>query len=276
MRILRLSLGSALAFVTLLVGSAGPARAGEAVALLVVREHGVGSAAQAQGYLDRLVRAAAQQNGWAAAEGKYFTERGAAEGWITSRKPHFGILSLAAYLALRGKHGLAVIGKARIDGAGGGQYHLVSKTAKDLAGCRGQTVASDHTDDVRFVEKVVAGGAFRLGDFTLVPTKRPVQTLKAVVRGEAVCALVDDAQVAELARLEGGGDVKSVWKSAVLPPMVVVAFPSASAEVQRGFRAKLAQLCTGEGKSACADTGIRTLEPASDADYRKVVAAYGS
>ena len=35
-------------------------------------------------------------------------------------------------------------------------------------------------------------GDFTLDSFNLVPTRRPVQTIKKVARGEAVCALIDD------------------------------------------------------------------------------------
>src|SRR5690349_13353991 len=67
------------------------ADAGDSVNILILKEHGVGSAATAQAYVDKLVTRVAAQNGWAAAAGKYFTTRSQAQPYITSSNPHYGI-----------------------------------------------------------------------------------------------------------------------------------------------------------------------------------------
>ena len=237
--------------------AAAPAQAADgSVNVLVIKEQGVGSAAQAQPYVDKLVAAAGKANGWAATAGKYATTREAAEEFIHSADPHYGIMSLAAFLALRGKHKLEVLGKAEVSVANGVEYHIISKTAADLAGCKGKTLASNHAEDVRFADRVISGGNFVLADFTLVVTKRPVQTIKKVIAGEAECALIDDA------------------KSAKLPPMVVVAFPAAPAAERATFKGALAKVCNGEGKEACGEVGIKNLGVASN-EYDAVIAAYG-
>ena len=159
--------------------------------------------------------------------------------------------------------------------AGGRQYFLVSKSATNLAGCKGKPLASDHLDDTKFVEGVVAGGDFKMADFEVVKTRRPVQTLKKVLRDEATCALVDDAQLASLGKLEGGSAVKSVWSSKKLPPMVVVAFGHVAGAAKTNFSASLGAICVGTGRGACAEAGISALRPATDASYNKVVKAYG-
>ena len=266
---------AALALSSTLLSPAA-ARAGEGTGLVVVREHGVGSAAQAQQYLDRLAASAARVNGWSAVFSKYFTSRRQAKAWIQAEQPAFGILTLDTYLALRAPMKLSVVGKAEVKGAGGRRYHVISKDAKDLAGCKGKPLASNHLDDTRFVERVVAGGAFKLADFQPLPTRRPLQTVKKVLRGEATCALVDDAQLADLANVEGGAALHPVWSSKELPPMVVVAFGHTDPALARGFKAKLSKVCSGAGKQACAEVGISRLAPASDKDYRAVVRAYGS
>jgi hypothetical protein len=268
-----------LAAVTAITGTLGLAatHAGAAdgqVGVLVLKEHGVGSAAQAQPYVDKFVNMAAKQNGWAGAKGAYHTSRGNADSFVSGEKPHYGILSLAAFLDFRGKHNVEVIGQAQVARAGGQQYHIISKSAADLAGCKGQSLASDHADDPKFIEKVVAKGSFKLGDFTLVKTTRPVQTIKKVAGGEATCALIDDAQLAELGKLEGGAGIKSVWASDKLPPMVVVAFPSAPTAEKKAFQSSLGKLCEGEGKASCTEVGIQSLKTASSSDYASVVTAY--
>ena len=247
---------------------------GGSVGVLVLKEHGIGSSAQAQPYVDKFVALAAKQNGWAASKAQFHTTRSGAEGFVQSEKPHYGILSLAAFLGLKEKYKLDVIGQVAVARAGGQQYFMVSKTAGDLAGCKGKRLATDHADDVKFIEQVVGAGKLKLADFTLVATTRPLQGIKKVAGGEAECALVDDAQLAELAHLEGADGIKSIWSSEKLPPMVVVAFPAAPAAERKTFQVSFGKLCEGDGKTACAEVGIQSFKSAADSDYSTAISAY--
>jgi len=248
--------------------------AAEMVKVLVLRENAVGSSAQAQPYLDKLLSVAARMNDWPAAEGKYMTRRDSAETYIAQEKPHFGILSLGAFLAMRKSHGLTVIGQVSVEAGGGRQYFLVSKSAGSLGQCKGKKLASDHLEDSRFIEAVVAAGAFRLAEFELVATSRPVQTLKAAIRAEAECALIDDAQMSAAGKVEQGDSLKAVWKSRMLPPMPVVAFPDAGGQRVAAFKKSLATLCKDEGKEACRSVGIDSLTAADGSAYASLQAAY--
>ncbi len=256
------------------LGAGSASHAGKEVKLVILKEHGVGSSAQAQPFVDKLVAIAAKKQGWSAAKGSYFTDRKAAETAMDADKPDFGILSLPAYLALKEKRHLDTIGQVAVANGGGQQYFLISRDAKDLAGCKGKKLASDHADDPIFIDRVVSGGAFKLGDFTLEVTRRPVQTIKKVANGEAVCALIDDAQLAELAHVEGAAGVKQVWSSAKLPPMAVVAFQGVDKPTKDGFKAALGNLCAGEGQPICKEIGIQSLTSAGDDAYAQILAAY--
>jgi hypothetical protein len=253
-----------------------PAQAhAEGVNVLVLKEHGVGSPALAQPYLDRFIALAAEQNGWNEAKGLYYTNRRSAEAFIQEHKPHYGILSLAPFLAFKDKYHLEVIGQVAVSLVGGKQYFMISRHAADLAGCKGKPLASDHADDPRFIEQVVAAGKFKLGDFKVLQTQRPLQTIKKVLSDQADCALIDDAQLTELSHLDGANGVHPVWNSAELPPMVVVAFPAAPADERTRFQHNLTRVCENGGESACAEVGIVSLRTAGATDYAAVVAAYG-
>jgi hypothetical protein len=245
------------------------------VGVLVLKEHGVGSPTLAQPYVERFVGIAAQQNGWPGVKGRYFTGRAPAEEFIAAQQPHYGILSLAAFLGLRQKYRLDVIGRVVSSLVGGQQYFVVSRSAGDIAGCKGKRLASDHTDDPRYVERVVARGAFRLSEFTVIQNQRPLLSLKQLITGDADCALIDDAQLAELGHLEGGSDVKVVWKSVELPGMTLVAFPAAPAAERKKFQESLGGICAGEGQIACGEVGIRSLETATAKEYADILSAYG-
>src|SRR5262245_12524353 len=250
-------------------------QAGKTIHFLVLKEHGVGSAAQAQPYVDKLVALAAKKNDWGTAEGKYVTSRDRGEKYIKENKPEFGLVSLGAFLDMKKKHGLEVLGSVAVSQGGGRQYHVVSKNAGSLKACKGKKLATNHAEDGRFIDKVVAGGDFTLGDFTVEKTKRPVQTIKMAISGDAPCALIDDAQFGELTHIEGGSSLKSVWKSKMLPPMPVVAFPSAPAALRAKFKASLGSICAGAGKAYCDKVGISALKEGDESTYSDVLKAYG-
>lgn len=249
------------------------AAAGASVNVLVLKEHGVGSAAQAQPYLDKFVANAAKENGWAEAKGQYEVKRAGGEAYVQGQKPHYGILSLGAFLAFNAKYKVEPIGQAVVAQGGGQQYFLISKTAADLAGCKGKRLASDHADDPQFIDRVASGGNFKLADFTLVTTTRPLQTTRKVISDEADCALVDDAQIAELAHLDGAAGVKTVWSGAKLPPMVVAAFPDAPAAERAAFQGSLGKLCSID-KASCDAVGLTSLGGGGAGAYAGVIAAY--
>ncbi|NVB42225.1 hypothetical protein G6O69_30660 [Pseudenhygromyxa sp. WMMC2535] len=250
------------------------ADAGEKVNVLILKEHGVGSSASAQEYVDKLIAHVAQQNGWTAAEGKYQTSRRMAKTWIGEQDPHYGILSLAAFLDLRAANKLEVIGSAEVSGGGGRQYFVVSASETTLAGCKGKTLGTDHGDDTKFINGVVGKQDFKLADFEVVDTRRPMKTIKDAARGEVACALIDDAQEASMAKA-GGEGLKVVWRSKELPPMVVVAFPSAPAAEKKTFSSKLAKVCSGEGAKACKEVGLSSLSATSEKTYAGVISDYG-
>ncbi len=258
----------------LLLLSPTAATAGAQTGILILKEHAVGGTAQAQTFVDRLMARVEKIANIKGLRGVFYTSRSRAVKWIDAEHPGFGIVSLAAFLHLRDRYGLSVIGKAVVAQAGGRQYFIVSSAARSLAECKGSTLASDHLDDVRFVEKIVSSGDFKVSDFTQVPSRRPVQTLKKVLSGEAKCALIDDAQLAYAKRLDGGGALAPVWKSKKLPPMVVVAFAPVDSKARARFKRGLSKICAGGGEATCKEAGISSLSPANDADYAGLFRSY--
>lgn len=244
------------------------------VKLLILRENGVGAASTAQRYVDALVARMAQVNGWPAAQGHYTTHRDAGRRWIATEKPDYALLSLPALLALSSGSNLRILGSADVPDSGGRRYHVVTSEAKDLAACKGAKLSSNHADDPQFINRVVAGDAFQLSDFELLTTRRPIQTLKKVIRGEARCALIDDAQYRQLPKLRDAGALRSVWQSKLLPPLALVALPTADKKATRAMQNKLARVCLGDGAKICEEAGIKALLRATPAKYRSVMQAY--
>ncbi|MCX4245827.1 hypothetical protein [Paraliomyxa miuraensis] len=229
----------------------------EPVSIAVISENGTGSTSAAQGYVDSLMEAIGRANDWSTVVGKYFTKRSKAKTFIKESKPSFGFLSFGAYLGLRKAQELQPLAVADATATGGAQYFVVSKEHFTLDECRGQALATNHTGDPRFIDAVVSGDAFDLSDFTVVETKRPVQTLKAVIDGEAACALVDDAQVVAMSKIDGGAMLHPVWGSEKLPAIVVVSFGSAAAKQVESFKGTIEAICEGNGKDVCDAAGLK-------------------
>ena len=125
-------------------------------------------------------------------------------------------------------------------------------------------MATDHADDPRFVERVVSGKAFVLGDFQLVETQRPLQAIKKVLTGEAECALVDDAQMAELPHRGRRGHPFGLGERQV-PSMTLVAFGSDAAGARKKFSDGLSRVCDGEGKTRVSPRSASWPRSAADA-----------
>jgi hypothetical protein len=229
----------------------------DTVGFVVVREAGSGSASTAQSYVDSLLASVARTNGWASATGKYFTKRSKAKAYIEETKPSFGFLSFGAYLGLHKAFGLTALAVADASAAGGAQYFVVSKNQVTLEGCKGKALATNHARDERFIDNVVSGDAFDLADFQVVTTTRPVQTLKAVIDGEAECALVDDSQVMAMSQVDGGLLLRPLWSSEKLPAVVVVSFGTAPAEQVQSFAGSIETICEGDGKTTCDAAGLK-------------------
>jgi hypothetical protein len=255
--------------------SAEPAAAKDTVSMVVLREDGVGGAARAREYLAAIIDAVAQANGWPASSFDYFTDRAKAQTWIDEHDPSFGILSFGAFLAMHAPSKLSVVGTAKAVGSGGVRYYIVSVRHHDLGGCKSGTLVSNHAGDAKYIDKVVSAGVFALSDFAKVEhSKRPVQTLKMVIRGEADCALIDHAQFEAMQEIDEGASLSTVWFSQEFPSIVMVAFPKASAAQSATFHDKLDGVCRGDGKKACERAGVKTMVGVAADAYDAQVKAY--
>ena len=207
-----------------------------------------------------------------ARRGRYFSDRAPALEFVHQSNPDFGILSLPAPLALKeAAVTRRVIGEVLAPQAGGAtiafwfQKQNAQTPSKAALGTVSRRPSRQPTQSL--VDRVVADGAFKLADFSLVEAHRPLEPLKQVLRGEADCALIDDAELAATQHIEQGGELRTVWRGAELPGMAVVAFPRADAASVKSLKQSLAGLCA-KAKQACASVGIELIRPSSDERYR--------
>jgi len=243
------------------------------VKVVVLLENNIGGT-RAQGYIDRLLEVVAKECRWPEVSNSYATGKGPAVSYIEEERPQLGLFSLGAFLALESAHRLEVVGQAYAAAAGGRQYFVVTRDGARIEDCQGERLVSNHLDDARFIDNVVFAGHLRLDEFEIVRAARPVQPLRMVMRGEAHCALIDDAQRVTMANLADAVELREVWASAPLPPMPIVHFPNASPRLVAGFRDAMPRVCRGEGQAVCSDAGLEGLRPASAEDYQALIRAY--
>jgi len=241
---------------------------------------GAGANAQnAQPYIDQFLRIAEQMTGWPvnSAKGEWVDDEKGAEKAIAERKPGFAILDPEMFLALRKKESLEPIAEVKGKTFNKGHYNIVVKdpALKTLADLKGKKLASNHLASTKYVSKVAFGGKIDVDkEFVLVKTAQPSKPIKAVARGEADAALIDDEQLAQMKEL--APDLKVIWTSPALPPTPVVAFTKNSTAADRAAFAKaLPKLCADDkGKPVCESMFIDKFAPADKAAFAEAAKRY--
>jgi ABC-type phosphate/phosphonate transport system substrate-binding protein len=239
-----------------------------------IAEHaGAGANAQnAQPYIDQFLRITEQMTGWPAnsAKGEWVDDGKSAEKAIAERKPGFAILDPEVYFELRKKDALEPIAEVKGKTFNKGHYSIVVKDSayKTLADLKGKKLSSNHLSSPKYVSKVAFEGKLDVDkEFVVQKTPQPSKPLKAVARGDADAALIDDEQLAAMKEI--APDLKVIWTSPALPSTPVVAFTKNATPADRAAFAKaLTKLCAdGKGKPVCESMFIDTFGPVDKAAF---------
>lgn len=246
---------------------------------VVVEHAGAGATADnAQPYIDQFLRLVEGLAGWPAnsAKGQWTDDAAALDKAIAANKPGFAILDPETYFERRKKDSLEPIAIVKGKTFDHGHYSLVVKNAalKSVEDLKGKKVSSNHFGSLKYVSKVAFGGKIDVDkQFAIVKTVQPSKPLKAVERGEADAALIDDEQLAQMKEI--APDLKVIWTSPALPPTPLVAFTKNSTAADRAAFAKaLPKLCAGKGKQTCDSMFIDSFVPADKAVFTSAAARY--
>jgi ABC-type phosphate/phosphonate transport system substrate-binding protein len=239
-----------------------------------VAEHaGAGANAQnAQPYIDQFLRLAEGLAGWPAnaAKGEWVDDAAGVSKTIATQKPGFAILDPEIYFDLRKKEALEPIAEVKGKTFNKGHYSLIVKNPafKSLADLKGKKLISNHLTSPKYISSVGFDGKIDVAThFTLVKTAQPSKPIKAVDRGEADVALIDDEQLASIKEL--APDLKVIWTSTALPATPVVVFTKNATPADRAaFTKALPKLCTdAKGKAVCESMFIDQIVPADKAAF---------
>ncbi len=243
-----------------------------------------GTAQQAKPYLDKFFHFVEGPLGWPAgsASGEYFDEPKGAHEYIESKKPGYGMLAPGLFLDLACAKD-APEPMVGIVGIGGGttvsRFHVVVKdpAITKLEDLKGKRLSSNHLQNMKFVTRVVFDGKVDAEKFfQLTPTNSPVKPFKAVDRGEADAALIDDGQLAHMKTLPISSTLKVVYSSQPLPPFPVVAFGGVvkPAEIAAMKKVLLGMCGSSSGGEVCKALQITKFEPLDPGAYKSAIAKY--
>jgi ABC-type phosphate/phosphonate transport system substrate-binding protein len=216
----------------------------------------------AQPYIDRMAAEIEKAAGWAkgSAKGRFLTSRKEVQSFLDAQKPGFGILEPWLYFELRQSQKLELVVQVDSVDLNSPKLHVVVKDPawKSLADLKDKKLWTHLADSPTYLSQVVLDGKQPAqAHFQLKQVGTALKAARAVLRGEADAALLDDEQLAMAQKLEGGGALRVLYSSTPQPPVAVVAFGGALAsDKQAALRKALLSLCAGAGAATCKEMHI--------------------
>lgn len=201
------------------------------------------------------------------------------EKLLTTNKPAFAITSLGIFLDQREALHLDPVVQPKMRGETTEQFHLVAIKGRfsSLEDLKGKMVGGTVFDEAAFIRKVVfANKLDPATDFQLKAGKQAIRALRALDKGELDAVLLNGQQYAALGSLPLTHELESVFTSASLPLMGLVADRETSTNDERARFAKaLVDLCKDpDGKKLCDLFAIDAFVPASASAINPVIALW--
>ncbi len=239
-----------------------------------------GDSATAQPYIDKFLRYVETATGWPAAsmKGSFLTSKKEALDYIAGAKPGIGMLEPQLYFELRKSQGLTPILQVESAELNSPRLNVVVKdpAIKGLADLKGKRLWTMLADYPRYLSKVVLGGQADAADFTLKQIGQALKGVRAVLRGDCDATVLDDEQLAKAKEITGGGDLRALYTSAALPPIVVVQFGSGAGVDKDALVKALTGMCgSGTGAAICKEMHIGRFVPVNAAIFGDAQGRYG-
>lgn len=258
---------------------AGPTTAGERDLLMVLPGF-PGTPAQAQPYIDRMLRHLEGKLGWPAGSmtGRYLPdgEEGARD--LESAAPGVALVDPSVYAGRHKALGMKVIAKVEVGGRGDELYSVVVKKGGpgSLAELAGKSVAGAVAHDPKYVANVVMGGQVAAADLRCTAEKRPLKALRDVARGTLDAAVVDRSVIEHLSELDFAGELTVLHTSKPVPPPAVVVMGAGLPHAAALAGALVGMCGRPDGAELCKTLTLTAIRAASDADYKPLLQRYAS
>jgi len=180
---------------------------------------------------------------------------------LAEKKPKFAIASLGLYLDLHNQYHWLPLVQPKIKGRTSEQFRVITQqdAFHNLGELKGKTLGGTVLDEPSFIGKIVFAGKYAPStDFSLKPSNQAIHTLRALDKGELDAVILNEQQFEGLAALHLQTPLATVFTSAEIPLMGVVANTAiTTAEERTRFGNALAGMCTDiEGKKLCEVFGV--------------------
>ena len=180
---------------------------------------------------------------------------------LAEKKPKFAIASLGLYLDLYTQYHWLPLVQPKIKARTSEQYRVITRqdAFHNLEELKGKTLGGTVLDEPTFIGKIVFAGKYAPNsDFNLKPSNQAIHTLRALDKGELDAVILNEQQFEGLAALHLQTPLATVFTSAEIPLMGVVADTTITTTDERNrFGIALASMCTDtEGKKLCEVFGI--------------------
>ena len=254
-----------------------PALAGERDMLLVLPGF-PGTSAQAQPYIDKMLRHIEGELGWPAGsmEGRYLSDAADGVAALESDAPGLALVDPSVYAGEHRARGMKVIAKVEVDGRGAQTYSVIVREGGPgaVAELAGKRISGAVTHDPRYVANVILDGKVAPGDLELDVEARPLRSLRAVVRGKADAAIVDQSVVEHLPELPFAAQAEVLHTAEPVPAPAVVVM-GAGAKNAGAIRGALVGLCgRPDGAELCKTLTLTAIRAATNKDYKALLARY--
>jgi ABC-type phosphate/phosphonate transport system substrate-binding protein len=237
-----------------------------------------GTTAQAQPYVDKVMRYLEGKLGWEAGsmKGVYLPDGSEGAARLASDKPGLALIGPSVYASLHKKHGMKVVARVEVNGRGEDTYSVVTATngPSTLAELAGKTIVGAVLSDPRYVANVLLDAKLEEGNLKLAQENKPLSALRSVARGKADAAIVDQSVIDHMKELDFASSLRVIYTSpAVSAPAVVVM--GTDAKQAKAVADVLLGMCDRpDGKELCQTLTISSIKPATDADYAGLLKRY--
>jgi ABC-type phosphate/phosphonate transport system substrate-binding protein len=237
-----------------------------------------GSQAQAQPYVDKMLRYLEQKLEWPAlsATGVYLPDGEVGVSQLETKKPMIALVGPSIYVSQHKKLGMKVIAKIEASGRGQETYSVVTRTdgPSKLKELIGKKVTGAVVHDEKYVLNVLLDKKNKKGQLVLESQKRPLRALKAVVRGKADAAIVDQSVIDNLSDFEQKDEIRVIYTSKPVPSPLVVVMGEAKKNAEKLKEVLIGMCAQPDGVDLCKSLTISSIKPASNKSYKKLLRRY--
>ncbi|MCP4198607.1 MAG: phosphate/phosphite/phosphonate ABC transporter substrate-binding protein [Proteobacteria bacterium] len=237
-----------------------------------------GSQAQAQPFVDKMLRHLESKLKWQpfSLKGIYIPDGNVAVEKLRKERPEIALVGPSIYASEHKALGMKVIAKIEVNGRSEEIYSVI--TRKDgpsaLDELVGKKVEGAVIKKEKYVYNVLFDQQLKAGQLILESQKRPLRSLRNVVRNKSDAAIVDQSVVDHLSELPFANEVQSIYTTKPVPSALVVVMGDGKKQAVK-LKSMLVGMCKRpDGRELCQTLTISAIKSSSNLGCRKLLTRY--